>query len=1172
MKIRLIMAMLMAALGLQAQRQQFVNLTASDVELTGDALPHVAFSFPLPGNYADSCYTARLLYPEFVDAPQTVDSLLPPMPSLTHRLALDRKRGALEVVFTPWVWREGRQQILASFMIQIDATPRSTNTPGGRKIRKADRLQAAAGRYADHSVLANGRWVKIRVAETGVHQLTDALIRKAGFNDLSKVKLYGYGGALQNETLREADLIRLDDLKEVPTATVDGRRLFYAQGPVSWEDNKATRRTRNPYSDYGYYFLTQDGDTPASISEEELLNACYPAPEFYHTLCENDGYSWFHGGRNLFDRETIDNGKTKTITLENNSQSATGQLSVSVVAGVASGAQIAINDSVLGTMSFSIPDRYYKGDNRIAVYQVSGLKEQNTVTITCTRGGPLRLDYVSMAWEKIAPAPNLHSADIPVPEYVHAITNQDHHADPQTDMVIIIPTSQRLLQQAERLKAHHEKKDSLRVTIVPADELYNEFSSGTPDANAYRRYMKMLYDRAAAEADMPKYLLLFGDCVWDNRLLTAECSAFDADDLLLCFESENSLHDVYSYVDDGFFGLLDDGEGSNPQSADKLDLAVGRFPVNSEDEAKAMVDKTIAYAENANAGPWQNTLVFMGDDGDNNRHMKDLDNTIEQVSALYPAYVVKKIMWDAYTRQSTSTGYRYPEVTQLIKQYQQTGALIMDYAGHGAEQQISHELVLQLNDFANFSGKNLPLWITASCGIMPFDGVMATIGETAVLNPKGGAVAFFGTTRTVYAAQNKVINSAYLRHVLSKVDGRAVTIGEAGRLAKNELIDRGTDLSTNKLQYSLLGDPALALHQPRQNIIVDSINGVSTNDAATLPQMQAGSIARISGHIDGSDTFNGIVSATVRDNLELITCKLNNTKEADDPFTFYDRTNTLFQGSDSVRNGTFTISFAVPKDINYSNETGLINLHAYNDSRTIDAHGYTQAFTVGGTDVTGNNTTGPSIYCYLNAPSFVNGDLVNTTPYFVAQLTDEDGINASGGSIGHDMELIIDGEKSRTYVLNDNFKFDFGTYTSGTTYYSIPTLEPGEHRLLFRAWDVLNNPSTAELTFHVSKEASPTIYDINCTVNPATTETTFIVTHDRLGSTVDVELEVFDISGRQLWAHTETGVTTDAAYTYDWNLTVDGGRRLDTGVYLYRMRLTSDGMSHTSKAKKLIIL
>ena len=39
MKIRLIMAMLMAALGLQAQRQQFVNLTASDVELTGDALP-----------------------------------------------------------------------------------------------------------------------------------------------------------------------------------------------------------------------------------------------------------------------------------------------------------------------------------------------------------------------------------------------------------------------------------------------------------------------------------------------------------------------------------------------------------------------------------------------------------------------------------------------------------------------------------------------------------------------------------------------------------------------------------------------------------------------------------------------------------------------------------------------------------------------------------------------------------------------------------------------------------------------------------------------------------------------------------------------------------------------------------------------------------------------------
>ena len=90
----------------------------------------------------------------------------------------------------------------------------------------------------------------------------------------------------------------------------------------------------------------------------------------------------------------------------------------------------------------------------------------------------------------------------------------------------------------------------------------------------------------------------------------------------------------------------------------------------------------------------------------------------------------------------------------------------MDYAGHGSEIQISHEGVLRINDFASFTNSNLPLWITASCDIMPFDGTAATIGETALLNPRGGAVAFFGTARTVYAIYNKPMNMAYLKYVL----------------------------------------------------------------------------------------------------------------------------------------------------------------------------------------------------------------------------------------------------------------------------------------------------------------------------------------------------------------------------------------------------------------------
>lgn len=388
----------------------------------------------------------------------------------------------------------------------------------------------------------------------------------------------------------------------------------------------------------------------------------------------------------------------------------------------------------------------------------------------------------------------------------------------------------------------------------------------------------MLYDRATTEADMPRYLLLMGDCMWDNRMLTPACSNLSADDYLLCYESENSFNDVYCYVDDGFFALLDDGEGGNPLSADKLDVAVGRLPVTTANEAKNMVDKIIRYAANNEAGDWQNTIMFMGDDGNSNIHMRDVNAVADDIAARYPGFLIKKVMWDAYNEETSSTGNRYPEVSALIKAQQQAGALIMDYGGHGIEYQISHERVLELNDFKTFTNTHLPLWITASCDIMPFDGTKETIGEQAVLNAQGGAIAFFGTARTVITTYNKEINHAFLNYVLSLQNGKPTTIGEAQRLAKNQMITDRLDLTCNKLQYALLGDPALALPLPTLTAVVDSINGEEVA-ASALPTMKAGQRVRISGHIENAPHFTGLVSITVRDSRELITCKMNNSAE-----------------------------------------------------------------------------------------------------------------------------------------------------------------------------------------------------------------------------------------------------------------------------------------------------
>lgn len=1158
-----------------AMAQRFFNLTADEVKIDS-VLPTVNYAMSLTDEQADSTYTAVVKYAEYIDmTPEDIaayerltNEQMPAEPVVSQDIITTRKKQTLVFSLSPFVYREGKHQILVSFMLDIQSQP---NTRA-----KGSKAASAASRYADHSVLANGRWAKISVPSSGFYQLTDAVIRKAGFRNMSKVKIYGYGGNIIPESLSDAYLRETDDLKEVPSAMVNGRRLFYGKGPVSWATATTETRTRNPYSNYGYYFITESDEDANMVSEEEL-RAAHSTPESYHSLHEIDNYAWYEGGRNLVDGTYIKESKTYNVASPSNG--ANGSVTVSISAATNSGYELTVNGETFSPVTFKMSS-YDQATFNTRTYRVSNLKPENEIKINVTEGGPLRLDYISIRTDSRAELPDLSSINIPAAEYVYNITNQDHHADPSVDLTIIIPTSQLFRDQAERLKAHHENHDGMSVRIVPADELYNEFSSGTPDVSAYRRYMKMMYDRASTEEEMPKYLLLFGDCVWDNRLLTSECRNLNPDNLLLCHESENSQNAVYCYVSDDFIALLDDNEAilKNGDYTGTPDIGVGRFPALNEAVAKILVDKTINYAVNKNVGAWQNTIMFMGDDGNNNLHMNDVNIVADNIIEKYPGYNVRKVMWDAYRRTESSTGSRYPDVEETIKAQQQAGALIMDYAGHGAANSISHEYVLRIGDFIDFTNTNLPLWVTASCDIGPFDGTESTIGETILTNPNGGGIAFFGTTRTVYANYNKHINDEFIKAVLGSTNGKRNTLGDANRIAKCRLVTKNEDglildKTVNKLQYSLLGDPALALNTPQSRCVVDSINGILLTESQ--PTISANSKVRISGHVENNGTLlsdmNGYVSVAVKDSKEKQYC-FNNSRDAESIFWFYDRTKNLYFGTDNVKNGKFSITFTVPRDINYSDKNGLITLFAYNEDATVTANGETDKFYVGGSQELANDSIGPSIYCYLNSPSFVNGDEVNATPYFVAEIKDKDGINASGTGIGHDMQLVIDNQIAMTYNLNDNFQFDFGTYTSGNTFFSLPTLSEGPHTLRFRAWDILNNPSTTTLQFVVTPTLKPTIVDVNVTKNPAKTSTTFIATHDMPGSIVNMKVEIFDMSGRLLHSMSQTTTANSATTTMNWNLTTDSGNRLQTGVYLYRVSMNGNGTAIASKAKKLIII
>ena len=1211
-------------------------------------LPVYTEVVPLRADYSLYNYSVGIEYPEYAPLTSKETEVILKFDSLIHEsidiesyVGISRGEGMLDIAFVPIIRRNNTYLKLISAQIVINSTPK-------RQIRKSS---AKDKRYAAHSKLQNGRWVKISITQDGMYRLTRSALKNMGFSNPSKVHLYGYGGHLQNEVLFVGE--EYDDMVEVPLyySSKQDAWLFWGNGLISW--NGDTRVT-NFYANEAYYFLTEEtedakpiGKEPSSTGRVDSIFTNFTD----HVLYEKDEYAWYHGGRNLFENTNYANNNSHTYSLQAINPDSVRNLTVVFSASNKSTTKMTtfVNGTQMGTMSLPQTEIYIYGTSTTAKYDLRELENTSNwnIRLTSTAGQNARLDYLSLSYyRKLKPSSgyvafsqiqpevedSILEADgpgvckfniegtglnvmrvgcpgdpatliegvqngsfysvavndptrqyvafdegyaFPEPTYVGTIQNQDLHALDSLDMLIIIPTSEKLREQAERLSEAHKQYDGLRCVIVRADQVYNEFSSGTPDATAYRRLMKMLYDKAESIDDAPKYLLLFGDAAWDNRMVSIQWMKYSPDDYLLCYPSENSFSDTRSFVMEDYFGLLDDGEGTNVLR-DKPDLGIGRFPVTSASDAKIMVDKTITYLSRENAGGWKNLIYMLGDDGDENEHMRYADDVAELIKKNNPEMEVRKIMWDAYKIESTASNLSYPTCTQDIKRAMNEGAAIFNYVGHAATYGMSHEFVLRMSDFAETNGNKLALWVTAACDVMPFDGQVENIGETAVLNPNGGALAFYGTARTVYATQNLYMNRYLMRYLFAKDSkGRKYRVGDAIRLAKNALITGNMESSyrENKLQYALLGDPSLEFGSPLQKVVLDSINGISLSSSSDIP-LKAGQRVRLSGHLTddkgGLKTdFTGTMTARMYDNEETITCR--NNQAAKSVFTFKDRTG-IYTSQDSVVNGKFDIEFVIPVDINNSNEAGRFAFYALNNERTMEANGYNEKFLLGGMEEMGTDTIGPTIFAGLNSDDFANGGIVNRTPCFVANLEDESGINYSGNGIGHDLMLCVDNDANKTFTLNNYYVQEFGDFTRGSVSYVLPDLETGPHTLTFRAWDVFNNTNAVTLDFVVDPSIAPNMFKLWASQNPARTSTNFLVSYDLAGAECTFTLEVFDFSGRRVWYHQEQGSSSGGLYTIPWNLCTNAGAKLFTGVYFYRCQMNCGDSKKVSKIQKIVIL
>ena len=763
------------------------------------------------------------------------------------------------------------------------------------------------------------------------------------------------------------------------------------------------------------------------------------------------------------------------------------------------------------------------------------------------------------------------------PTFKGKVPNQNLHSINQTDLIII--THPNFIEQANRLAQIHSTYDNYSIIVTTPDEIYNEFSSGAQDLGAIRNFARMLYDRASTANTAPKYLLLIGDASYDYKDRIPENTNF-----VPTYESYNSLLPTSSFLTDDFYGILDSLGGNFSNGT--LDIGIGRLPVKTNLEAKSIVDKIEKYIKkisiysdsngcttytNEISGNWRNIACFIADDQDNNLHINQAENIAQFVDTTFKNINIDKIYLDAYVQQTGAGGSLYPDVNNALNNRIQKGSLIINYTGHGGETGWTEEKILQLSDINNWKNIcSLPVFMTATCEFSRFDNPLRhSAGEQILLSPNGGGIALFTTTRIAFSNSNFSLNKSLCKFAFETENNTPHRLGDIIRLAK---IENGSN--ANIRNFVLLGDPALKLSIPENTVEITEINSQAINDFNdTLKALREVFFTGTINDTNGQKLtdFNGTLFSTFYDKKKVTTTLANDPQSF--PLNFYMQNKILYQGKTTVSNGDFTFSFIIPKDINEGYGIGRMSLYA-KDSLN-DASGFCEnsQLIIGGIDNSAKDTMGPDIKLFLNDTSFRIGGTIDENPLLFVFLSDFSGIQATSYNYGKDITAVLDENTDHTIVLNEYFTPDIDTYKSGIIVYPFKSLSEGQHTLRIKAYDVFNNSSESFTEFKVAKPSDIALKNIYNYPNPFKESTWFYFEHNQPCCDLEVNINIYSISGILIKTINQKGIALENKINpIEWNGCSNSGKRMESGMYIYNIKVKTYNGSYLESSNKLIIL
>jgi len=350
-----------------------------------------------------------------------------------------------------------------------------------------------------------------------------------------------------------------------------------------------------------------------------------------------------------------------------------------------------------------------------------------------------------------------------------------HSAQPGSDIAIITALE---FEPALDPLVHAHRAEGKSSVVVRIGDLYDEFNFGEHSPFVIREFLQ-----TATEiwTKAPHYLLLNGRASLDPR----NYLGFGHLDLVPTRIVASSS--LMTASDDWFSDFTDSGMPT---------IATGRLPASTLDEDATVVGKIVAYEGRSTNGSWTSQALMVADKDDTESFTQDSQTVQAQLpAALHATDIFAGTMGTTAAQQEIINGIN-------------SGQVLVNYLGHGAEEQWSGSQIFDTNAVSSLTNSSqLPVFLIMDCLNGFFQDVYAQpLGVTLLVAPNGGAVAVLASSGLNQPAPQTQLDMLVVEKALHA--GR-LTMGEAIVKAKAEISDPDV-----RKTYVLFGDPAMQIKQP----------------------------------------------------------------------------------------------------------------------------------------------------------------------------------------------------------------------------------------------------------------------------------------------------------------------------------------------------------------------